>query len=175
MKVIIILDQIQSGLGGKERADTVFGGKRIAMGSADTLEKSLKKVDGEVLGTFYCGTDYYQENKDLVQSKFTKMAEKMDADVVVIGPTYDYPEFSTMGCELAQAFQEKTVIPVLVATAIEKNADLIAQYKQNLTIVKVPKKGGTGLSDALKNITKGCQLASKKVDMTEFKQQYCYQ
>lgn len=29
MKVIIILDQIQAGLGGKERADTPLGGKKL--------------------------------------------------------------------------------------------------------------------------------------------------
>ncbi len=174
MKVIVILDQIQAGLGGKERADTPLGGKRLAMGSADTLEKSLKKIDGEIIGTFYCGTTYYQDNADLVQEKFAKMAEKMAADVVVIGPTYDYPEFSKMGCELATYFNEHTSVPVLVATAIEKNEALITQYKASLTIVKVPKKGGTGLSSALNHLVEGCQLATKKEDMREFKQQYCY-
>lgn len=43
MKVIIILDQIQAGLGGKERADTPLGGKKIAMGSSDNIEKLLEK------------------------------------------------------------------------------------------------------------------------------------
>ncbi|GEN95243.1 GrdB-related putative oxidoreductase [Pediococcus ethanolidurans] len=175
MKVIVILDQIQSGLGGKERADTELGGKRIAMGSAETLEKNLKRQQGEVIATFYCGTDYYQNNSELVQTKFTKMAEKMKADVVVLGPTYDYPEFSTMACEIAEHFQTHTKVPAIVATAIEKNADLIAEYKEQLTIVKVPKKGGTGLSDSLNHIVEGCKLASDKADMTEFKQQYCYQ
>lgn len=31
MKTIIILDQIQAGLGGDERSDTPLGGKKIAM------------------------------------------------------------------------------------------------------------------------------------------------
>ena len=174
MKVIVILAQIQSGLGGKERADTELGGKRIAMGSAETLEKNLKKANGEVIGTFYCGSDYYHKNAEVVQSKFTKMAEKMEADVVVIGPTYDYPEFSTMACELATYFQGNSAIPVLVATAVEKNEELVTQYKEDLTIIKVPKKGGTGLSDSLKAIVKGCELSVNKADMTEFKSQYCF-
>ena len=55
MKTIIILDQIQAGLGGDERSDTPLGGKKIAMGSADNVEKALEAVHGEIIGTFYCG------------------------------------------------------------------------------------------------------------------------
>jgi len=174
MKVIIILDQIQAGLGGKERADTPLGGQKIALGTADTVAKSLAKVDGQVIGTFYCGTDYYQENRELVQSKFAKMAVKMAADVVIAGPTYDYPEFSRMACELAQAIQTETSLPVLVASAIDKNADLIAEYKTTLPIVKMPKKGGTGLSDSFEHLALGCQVATSGGDMSAFKQEYCY-
>lgn len=174
MKVIIILDQIQAGLGGKERADTPLGGKKVALGSAETTAKALAKVDGEVIGTFYCGTDYYREHPELVQEKFTKMAAKMAADVVIIGPTYDYPEFSQMACELTKAFQKDTKIPALQATALEKNAAIIEQYKDQLLIVKMPKKGGTGLSAAIDHLVEGCVLAANREDLTAFKNQYCY-
>lgn len=174
MKAVIILDQIQAGLGGKERADTPLGGERVAMGSADTTEKALAKNDGELLGTFYCGTDYYAANRELVQRKFTKMAEKMGADVAVIGPTYDYPEFAQMACEVATAFQTQTKIPVIVAIAEEKNAALIAQYKDQLTIVRSPKKGGTGLSDAVDHVAKGAAMLASGEDIGAFKANYCY-
>ncbi|MEE6724740.1 GrdB-related putative oxidoreductase [Pediococcus acidilactici] len=174
MKVIIILDQIQAGLGGKERVDTPLGGKKVALGSAETTAKALAKVDGEVIGTFYCGTDYYREHPELVQEKFTKMAVKMEADVVVIGPTYDYPEFSQMACELTTAFQKGTEIPALQATAAEKNASIIDQYKDQLLIVKMPKKGGTGLSAAIDHLAEGCALAASHEDLTTFKERHCY-
>jgi len=35
MKVIVLLDQIQAGLGGKEQASTELGGKKLAMGAAE--------------------------------------------------------------------------------------------------------------------------------------------
>jgi betaine reductase len=174
LKAVIILDQIQAGLGGKERADTPLGGKKIAMGSGDTTAKALAKVNGEVIGTFYCGTEYYQANQQLVQSKFTKMAKKMAADVVILGPTYDYPEFSRMACELAQAFQNETDIPVLQATAIEKNEELIAEFKDQLTIVKMPKKGDVGLSDSIENLVNGCKIAVEKGDLVTYKAEFCY-
>lgn len=174
MKVIVLLDQMQAGLGGKEKANTPLGGKKLAMGAADTYDKVLKKNGSKVMGTFYCGTDYYQGNKAEVQRKVTKMCEKMQADVVIAGPTYDYPEFATMACELADQLQKETAIPVVVSIAIEKNQTLIEDYQKLLTIVKMPKKGGTGLSDSIDRTIELCQLKVEQADITEFAQQYCY-
>lgn len=174
MKVIIVMDQIQSGLGGKERADTPLGGQRIAMGSADNVAKALKKVKGEVIGTFYCGTDYYNANQELVQGKFARMATKMAADVVIVGPTYDYPEFAKMACEIGTAIATETAIPVIAAVALEKNAELIEAYKTKLPIVKMPKKGGTGLSGSIANLAQGCKVLTNQGDVERFKEQYCY-
>lgn len=174
MKVIILLDQIQAGLGGKEKGDTPLGGKKLAMGAADTIDKALRKMDSEIIGTFYCGTDYYQENKTEVKRKVAKMCEKMQADVVIAGPTYDYPDFSTMACELAENIQENTAIPVVALTAIEKNEALIEQYKAPLTIVKMPKKGGTGLSDSINHALELCRLKVANEETSEFVTQYCY-
>ncbi|BDR58745.1 GrdB-related putative oxidoreductase [Xylocopilactobacillus apicola] len=174
MKVIIILDQIQAGLGGKEHADTPLGGKKMPMGSADNVEKALKNYQGEIIGTFYCGTDYYQANRDLVQRKFAKMAEKMEADVVILGPAYDYPDFSQMACEIADYIQSQTKIPALVACAKEKNEELIEKYHDNLVIVKMPPKGGTGLSDSIEHVALGCDTVVQNHDVADFKAKYCY-
>lgn len=174
MEAIIILDQIQSGLGGKERADTPLGGKKLAMGSAENVAHALKSVDGDVMGTFYCGDAYYQENPTLVQGKFARMAEKMAPDVVILGPTYDYPEFATMACEIGAYIQSNTALPVILAIAEEKNEELLATYQSQLTIVKMPKKGGTGLSDSLDHLAQGCAVLTNGGDLGTFKSDYCY-
>ena len=166
MKVIVILDQIQSGLGGKEHADTPLGGKKIAMGSAATIEKALAQSDSTIIGTFYCGTQYYQNNQALVQQKFAKMAEKMKADVVVLGPAYDYHDFAQMACEIGDYIQQNTSLPVLIMLAQEKNADLL--------IVKMPPKGGSGLAAAIDHLVAGCLQVVQKEDLTTFKSNYCY-
>jgi betaine reductase len=174
MKAIIILDQIQAGLGGKERADTPLGGKKLAMGSAENVAHALSSVDGEIMGTFYCGTEYYQQNRDLVQGKFARMSEKMAPDIVILGPTYDYPEFATMACELGDYIQQNTKLPVILAIAQEKNEALLPTYQDRLTIVKMPKKGGTGLSDSLEHLAQGCAVLASGGDVATFKSDYCY-
>lgn len=174
MKVIVILDQIQAGLGGKERADTPLGGKKIAMGSAENIEKALKKVDGQIIGTFYCGTEYYQKNKAVVNRKFTKMAEKMKADVVITGPTFDYHDFAAMAVDIAKSIKENSKIPVISAIAKEKDEDLINDNKDSLLIVKMPKKGGAGLADSLEVLAQGCELLVNNKDIQDFKKEHCY-
>lgn len=174
MKVIILLDQIQAGLGGKEKADTELGGKKLAMGAADTIDKTLKKKDSSIMATFFCGTEFYEANKDIVQGKITRMCQKMQPDVLLVGPTYDYSDFARMACEVGYAVESNSDIPVVAMVAQEKNADIISEYKDKLNIVKMPKKGGTGLSDS---IDRGIELCAKKVkkeDTTEFVTKYCF-
>ena len=174
MKIIIILDQIQAGLGGEEQSNTPLGGKKIAMGSADNVAKAVKTVNGEIIGTFYCGPQYYQQNKAVVQRKFSKMAEKMNADVVIVGPTFDYHNFAEMAVEIGNAITENTNIPLIGAVAKEKNQELIEEYKDKFPIVKMPKKGGAGLAESLDNLAKGCQLLVSKEDISKFKGSCCY-
>lgn len=174
MKVIVILDQIQAGLGGDERSDTPLSGKKIAMGSADNVEKALKAVGGEIIGTFYCGPQYYQKNKAVVQRKFSKMAEKMEADVVIVGPTFDYHDFAEMAVEIADAIKNTTNIPVIGAIAKEKNQEIIEKYKVKFPIVKMPKKGGTGLAESLDNLANGCKIITSEGNILKFKESCCY-
>lgn len=174
MKMIVLLDQIQAGLGGKEKADTELGGKKIAMGAADTIDKDLKKKDSEVMATFFCGTEYYQANQELVQGKIARMCEKMAPDVLLVGPTYDYPEFARMACEVGVAVQTDTAIPVVAMVAEKKNTDLIPEFNQQLTIVKMPEKGGTGLSDSIDHAIELCQLKVDHADTSTFVSQYCF-
>jgi len=174
MKVIILLDQIQAGLGGKEKADTELGGKKLAMGAADTIDKTLKKQKSSIMATFFCGTDYYEENSDLVKGKVTRMCEKMQPDVLLVGPTYDYTNFAKMACEIGSAVQADSDIPVVAMVAQEKNDDIIEKYKGDLNIVKMPKKGGAGLADS---IDYGIELCNEKVakkDTTDFVNKYCF-
>lgn len=174
MKVIVLLDQIQSGLGGKEKSDTELGGKKLAMGAADTIDKDLKKQDSLVMATFFCGTKYYEENSKIVQGKITRMCQKMKPDILLVGPTYDYADFAKMACEVGSAVQNNSDIPVVAMVAEEKNVNTLAKFKDQLDIIKMPKKGGTGLQDSIDHGIELCNRKVNKEDTSDFISEYCY-
>ena len=45
MKVLMIFDQTQSGLGGKESADLALGGKMMPIGSCNMFEKQVRLLE----------------------------------------------------------------------------------------------------------------------------------
>ncbi|WP_390405238.1 glycine/sarcosine/betaine reductase selenoprotein B family protein [Lacticaseibacillus jixiensis] len=164
MRVIVVLDQIRAGLGGKEHADLPLGGNKAALGVAELLARQLPK--DAVVATFYCGPAYYQAAPATVAAKIDKMAAQLDADLLVLGPAFDDPAFAQMACELGAGSQHKAV----VALAQENNAATIAQYAQQLPLIRLPKKGATGLSQALQDLGQACvdYVAGQPID------RYCY-
>lgn len=173
MKIVMIYDQIQSGAGTKDDKKVPLQGKKVVIGPAVMMEPFLKKVDGHVIACLYCGTEFYQEDKETVSRKFCAMAKKMEADVVICGPCYNYKDYADMAAKVAYDMKETVGIPALTAMSIEVE-ETINEYKNKIPVVKMPKKGGTGLNDALRNI---CELSKALVDQNnveELMKEYCY-
>ena len=58
--------------------------------------------------------------------------------------------------------------------AIE-NQEVIAQYKNDITILKMPKKGGTGLSESFENMAKFIDASVNHPENLEaLKETICY-
>lgn len=174
MKVLMIFDQVQAGLGGKENPDLTLGGKTMPIGSASMLEKDIKAVDGKIVACLYCGDGFFKKNESMVKAKMVAMVNKIKPDVVVCGPAYNYAGYAMMCAELAYEIEKKASIPTVAAMSKE-NDETINKFKDLVDIVVMPKKGGIGLSEALNNI---CVLAKKKVDnsadLSEYKNKICY-
>lgn len=169
----MIFDQTQAGLGGKENPNLPLGGKNMMIGSANMIEPYLKDVDGKVVACLYCGDGYFRENKEEVRFKMTGMIKKLNPDVVICGPAFNYAGYAEMCAVLAEDINKKANIPALAAMS-QENEQTIENYKGLINIVKMPKKGGTGLTESLKNI---CILAKKLVDgedVNDFSKQICY-
>lgn len=173
MKVLMIFDQIQAGMGGKEKADIAPGGKKGEIGSVPMIKPHLKEVDGEVSACLYCGDKYFKDNEEEVVRKMTSMVKKLNPDVVICGPAYNYEGYAYMSAVLAKEINENTDIPALAAMSKE-NEDVIAGYKDTVNIVKMPKKGGIGLNKSLSNICVLAEKMFKKENTQQFKKDICY-
>ncbi|MHC5249349.1 GrdB-related putative oxidoreductase [Enterococcus sp. HY326] len=173
MKIIFILDQIQAGLGGAEKGDQPLGGKYMAIGSVQMFENYLGAVNGEVMATLYCGDDYFAADAETNALKLTAMVKKLNPDVVICGPCFNYDKYGLMAGKVAATITDKLHKPVIAAMS-QECAEAIELYKDQVDIVKMPKKGGTGLTESMETMLKLCQLKVNQEDTTAFTAEYCY-
>lgn len=137
------------------------------------IEPHLKKVDGHVIACLYCGDKFFKDNEEETIHKMVAMVKKLNPDVVICGPSYNYAGYAYMCGVLGKELASNTNIPVVAAMSKE-NEDTIFKYKDLINIVKMPKKGGIGLNESIGNI---CKLARKmfdKEDISELKEKICY-
>lgn len=160
MKVMMVFDQAQAGLGGKESPDLPMGGKPMAIGSSEMFEKILEGMGGKVTATLWCGDGTFAQDPELNGKKMAAMAKKLQPDVVICGPCFNYANYGKMAAKVALTINEHTDIPAFAIMSEECTA-AISEFKDKVTILKMPKKGGIGLTQSL---TQMCALAKMLVD-----------
>ncbi|MFV0479040.1 MAG: GrdB-related putative oxidoreductase [Anaerorhabdus sp.] len=173
MKILLVFDQGLAGAGGKSNPNIELTAVKGGVGSALMLEPHLAKKNIEILATLYCGNQYFTEHQDEVVNKMSAMAKKLNPDYVVCGPCFDFKEFAKMSAMVATSIANKTEIKACAMMA-EQNQEIIDEYKNRIPIVKMPKKGGTGLNDSLINL---CDLIEKSTEIeqyNELKDKVCY-
>lgn len=173
MKVLFVFDQTQAGLGGKESPDLAMGGKPMAIGSCNMFEKTLKDMGGTICATLWCGDGTFAADPETNAKKFAAMVKKINPDVVVCGPCFNYGNYAKMAAKTALTINEHLPIPAFAIMSEECGA-AIEEFKDKVTILKMPKKGGTGLPQAL---TVMCELAkalSEKADTSSIIAEHAY-
>lgn len=170
-KIVMILDQIQAGAGGKEKRNIPPAGKSSPLGPGVMMEPFLK--ESKVIATLFCGDEFFINNEEEVTNKMIAMVKKLNPDVVICGPSFNYENFSKMSAVLSKSINNKTDIPAFAAMS-EENTAIIDEYKNDICIVKTPKKGGIGLNDSLNNICKLAKSIADKEDITSMREEFCY-
>lgn len=173
MKIIMIYDQIQAGVGTKDDKMIPLQGKKTSIGPSVMMEPFFNQIDATVIGCLYCGTGTFEEHPDEISRKLCLMAKKMEADVVICGPSYNYEPYSKMAAKVANDMQTISGLPAICAMSkeMEKIFDTI---KDSVPVVKMPKKGETGLNDALRNICKVASALYNKENLELIKDEVCY-
>ena len=173
MKIIMIFDQIQSGLGTKDDTMVPLTGKKEPVGPAVMMQPFLKEVDGHVVACLCCGNGTYLADLDEVSRKLCAMVNKLQPDVVMCGPAFNYADYAGMCARVALDMNQTTKAKAFAAMS-EENADTIAEYKDKIAIVKTPKKGGMGLNDSLKNMCRMARALADGSDIGSLKKEICF-
>lgn len=99
-----------------------------------------------------------RQNGQFVVSEHV-IGRKIDVDATIKAITDAIMnDWDGQDIELTATVEED--IPAVAAMS-QENDETIVEFKDSVNIVKMPKKGGTGLNDSLRHI---CQLAHKKVN-----------
>lgn len=170
MKIVMIFDQGLAGAGGKSNPNQELAIAKGGIGSALMLKPHFDKVSANIVATLYCGNEYFLKNEREVVIKMTKMVEKIKPDMVVCGPCFNFEDYALMSAEIAKSIEENTDINV-VAMMSKENETTIDNFKDKIDILKMPKKGGTGLSDSFDNLASYIDL---KVNGKEINRENLY-
>lgn len=101
MKIIMIYDQIQSGLGTKDDTMVPLTGKKEPIGPAVMMEPFLNKVDGHVTACLCCGNGTFLADPEEVSRKLCAMVNKLQPDVVMCGPAFNFADYAGMCAKVA--------------------------------------------------------------------------
>ncbi len=153
MRVLLFFDQTQAGAGGKERPNVELAVEKGGIGSFHMFESNLKEIDANVIATMYCGNGYFIDNEEEVKRKVAALTTKLKADIVLCGPCFNYHDYAMMSANLAKHIEENTDAKAVAMFSVE-NQDVIDLYKDDVTLIKMPKKGGTGLRESFSNMSK---------------------
>ncbi|WP_159638660.1 GrdB-related putative oxidoreductase [Erysipelothrix anatis] len=172
MRTLLFFDQTQAGAGGKERPNVELAVEKGGIGSYHMFESNLKDVNASVLATMYCGNQYFFDNQDEVVRKVVGLVNKLKAEMVVCGPCFNYKDYAHMSAILAHAIETQTDAKAIVMCSVE-NDTVIQEFKGLVTMVKMPKKGGTGLRDSFANMAKVIDVKTNNGNM-ELIKDYIY-
>ena len=159
MRIAMILNQVQAGVGTKDDVDVTLTATKEALGPGVTLRPMLKEQGKSLLVTIYLGDRTYTNDKEVIHRKIKGMLARLQIDALICGPSFNYPEFSQMCAEIAKDINETTQVKAICAMSQEMQ-EVISTYKDSLEIVKMPKKGGVGLNQSYEAI--GQLLAAKE-------------
>lgn len=87
-RVVCFINQFFAQIGGEEKADVGFGMEEKAIGPAMLFEKLLKD-DCELVGTVYCGDNYFAEKGDESAEEGLALVEKLKPDLFIAGPAFN--------------------------------------------------------------------------------------
>ena len=122
-------------------------------------------------------SDYDKLKKDSVEKiadlseklyidPMTGLLNKVKADILLCGPCFNYYNYAEMSSILAEHVKKETSCkPVVVCS--EENKEIIDKYKNDLVMIKMPKKGGVGLRESLQNMADVIKCLYEGSDLSE--------
>ena len=132
IRVMHYLNQFFAQIGGEEQGGIGPAFKDGPIGPGRALQQALGD-NGEVVGTVYCGDNYFAEQQDAAIAKLLEFIKQCKADLLIAGPAFESGRYGVACGALAQAARQRLGIAA-VPGMDEENAGT-ALYRNDLFIV----------------------------------------
>ena len=113
VRVVHYVNQFFAGLGGEEAAGTAPGWNAGPRGPGQLLQQALG-IEGEVVGTLYCGDDRLVERPEAALAELMEAARRLRPAVVVAGPAFSSGRYGLACVALGKALRESLGISTVV-------------------------------------------------------------
>ena len=158
-RVVCYVNQFFAQIGGEDMAGVGFGVKHEAIGPAKLFEELLKD-HCEIVGTVYCGDNYFVENGESAAEEGLALIEKLKPDLLIAGPAFNAGRYGLNCGKIASIVGRELGIPTVTGMYPENpGVDL---YRKDTIIVKtgIPASGMRKVAPIMASI--GLRLLNKE-------------
>ena len=120
-RVACYVNQFYAGLGGEDTAGVGFGMKEEAVGPAKLFE-TLMKNDCEVVGTVYCGDNYFAEHTEQAVEEGLALVKTLAPDIFIAGPAFNAGRYGISCGNMVSAVGKRLGIPTVTGMYPENPA-----------------------------------------------------
>jgi glycine reductase len=152
-RVVCYVNQFYAQIGGEDKAGVGFGVKEEAIGPAIQF-RNLLKDDCEVVGTVYCGDNYFADNAEKSAEEGLALVAALKPDLFIAGPAFNAGRYGIACGNMVSLVARKLGIPTVTAMYPENPA--VDLFRKDTYIVETgimasgmrdaaPKMAGIGL------------------------------
>ena len=132
-RVVCYINQFFAQIGGEEMAHTGFAATDKVIGPAK-LFQTLLADDCEIVGTVYCGDNYFAENSESAVQEGLALVEQLQPDLLIAGPAFNAGRYGLNCGKIASVVGQKLGIPTITGMYPENPA--VDLFRKDTYIVK---------------------------------------
>ena len=132
-RVVCYVNQFFAQIGGEDMAHVGFAVKEETIGPAKLFEQLLKE-DCEIVGTVYCGDNYFAEKGDAAAEEGFALIERLKPDMFIAGPAFNAGRYGYSCGKIASVVGQKLGIPTITGMYPENPA--VDIFRKDTYIVK---------------------------------------
>lgn len=155
IRVLHFINQFFAGVGGEDKADHPVDHKDTAVGPGLLLQKILG-VQGEVVGTIFCGDGYFVGNQAAATAAVMEHIQRLAPDLVVAGPAFNSGRYGLACASVCKAAQG---VGIPAITAMHPENPGVSAGRKDLHIIPTGETAAL-MEDALEGMVRlGMKMA----------------